>query len=483
MIRDRDRNATSPGSGAATTLGGTTRRVIATLRSSVRATAPTQPDVEDAFRRRWEALPAHARTRAQMVGRRSLGCEGTHGVFPKCNFSCTPCYHSADANRVRVDGPHTVAQVRDQMRFLRRERGPAAFAQLIGGEVSLLDPADHAAALAEMWAAGRVPMSFSHGDFSYDYLRDVSVGADGRPRFPTVSWALHIDTTMAGRSGAKKPESEAVLHPFRAEACARFARLRLEHGVRSYVAHNMTVTAENLDEVADVVTTCASMGFRMFSFQPAAYVGNEQRWVDGFRSFSDDEVWAEVERGVGRSLPFRIMQFGDLRCNRACWGAYVGDRYVPVFEDDDDADAEARDTWYRVFRGSWMHLSAPVLLIRVARSIARHPGSLLVGASWARRFVRRAGGVRRFRRGVRPVTFVMHSFIDAADVGPAWELLTRGERSDIPRVRAAQERLEACVYTMGHPETGQLVPACVQHSVLDPGENRQLVELLPLRRR
>ncbi len=33
---------------------------------------------------------------------------------------------------------------------------------------------------------------------------------------------------------------------------------------------------------------------------------------------------------------------------------------------------------------------------------------------------------------------------------------------------------------MAHPETGELVPACVQHSVLDPGENAALRRLLPL---
>jgi hypothetical protein len=33
---------------------------------------------------------------------------------------------------------------------------------------------------------------------------------------------------------------------------------------------------------------------------------------------------------------------------------------------------------------------------------------------------------------------------------------------------------------MAHPESGTLVPACVQHSVLDPGENQELRRLLPL---
>lgn len=101
------------------------------------------------------------------------------------------------------------------------------------------------------------------------------------------------------------------------------------------------------------------------------------------------------------------------------------------------------------------------------------------------RLVRRAGGLGRVigcarRREVRPLTFVMHSFIDADAVAPAWELMRRGEASDDSRVRAAQERLEACVYHMAHPETGELIPACVQHSVLDPEENKTLRNLLPV---
>jgi len=46
--------------------------------------------------------------------------------------------------------------------------------------------------------------------------------------------------------------------------------------------------------------------------------------------------------------------------------------------------------------------------------------------------------------------------------------------------RAAQERLQACSYAMAHPESDTLVPACAQHGVLDPEENRELATLLPL---
>lgn len=50
-----------------------------------------------------------------------------------------------------------------------------------------------------------------------------------------------------------------------------------------------------------------------------------------------------------------------------------------------------------------------------------------------------------------------------------------------PKIRATQERLQACSYAMAHPESGTLVPACAQHSVLDPLENLRLAQLLPVR--
>ena len=45
---------------------------------------------------------------------------------------------------------HTRSEVGAQMALLRRIRGPRAHAQLIGGEVSLLPPADHAETLQIM---------------------------------------------------------------------------------------------------------------------------------------------------------------------------------------------------------------------------------------------------------------------------------------------------------------------------------------------
>ncbi len=457
-------------------------RVVAGLLRMERLTRPADPDFVAAMARRWAELPEAVKTPGQVLGRHGVGCEGTHGVFPKCNLACTPCYHSRDANRVRVDGEHTVSHVDAQMRLLRRLRGPRAHAQLIGGEVTLLPPDDHAAALAVMREQGREPMSFTHGDVDYDYLQRLALGPDGRPRFPRLSFAAHFDKFMYGRRGIERPSSEAALAPYRRRFAEMFARLRREHGVRYFLAHNMTVTRGNLAEVAEVIRTSSADGYGMFSFQPAAFVGDDRRWRESYRDLLPDAVWREIERGAGSRLDYRVFEHGDVRCNRTAYGFYVGDRWYPFLDGNDPRDLAVRDAFFR-YLGPVSFTGTPslVLAAQLTRIVACHPHTVAVALAWLVRAVRRVG-VRRLieHRGVRPVTFVMHQFMDAADVARAWELMQRGKTSDDPRIAGTQERLAACHYAMAHPENGTLVPACVQHSILDPIENVQLRRLLPI---
>jgi hypothetical protein len=382
---------------------------------------------------------------------------------------------------VRVDGPHTLAQVEAQMSLLRGQRGPRAHAQLIGGEVTLLSPDDHAAALKIMRDYGREPMSFTHGDVDYDYLEKLVVGPGGRRRLRRVSFAAHVDSLMFGRRGIPRPPDEASLNPYRERFAAMFTRLRREHGVRYFLAHNMTVTPANLGQVAPVVRGCAAMGYGMFSFQPAAFVGDERRWHEDYRDVTGDQVWAQIERGAGARLDYRVFEHGDVRCNRAAYGFWAGDRWYPFLDGSDPRDLAVRDAFFRYFGPvNFTGTPAPVLAARIALITAAHPAVLVLAARWAARTIRRAGPGRLLRHRVRPVSYVMHQFMDAADVGPAWELTQRGQVSGDPRIRATQERLAACHYAMAHPEDGSLVPACVQHCLLDPAENRDLRTLLPL---
>jgi len=452
------------------------------LRDLERRTRPQDPDLEAALARRWAELPAHVRTRNQMLGRRTAGCEGTHGVFPRCNLACTPCYHGREANRVRTDGPHTVREVDAQMKLLRELRGPGQNAQLIGGEVTLLAPDDHAAALEAMIRHGRKPMSMSHGDFDYAYLERLALDPrTGRPRFAHLSFAGHFDSMMFGRRGVRRARSEAELHPHRRAFCEMFQRLEREHGITHYLAHNMTVTPRNIGQVAEVARACRDMGFRMLSFQPAAFVGDRARWKDEFREVTTDELWSQIETGAGGRLHADALHIGDPRCNRTAYGAYVGSDYVTLLDEDDERDRQALDAFVSTFGGMDFAVARPLLAARLARALGRHPQAVGHFAGWARRFLARAGGLRAVRADPpRAVTYVVHAFMDAKDVRPAWEGLQRGESSDDPAIRATQERLQACSYAMAHPEDGTLVPACAQHSVLDPLENQRLARELPL---
>lgn len=462
------------------------RRALSVVRRVERATRPVDPRTRVALDRRWAELPEGVRTPAQTLGRHAVGCEGTHGVFPKCNLTCTPCYHSADANKVRVDGEHTLREVRAQMALLESQRGPRAHAQLIGGEVSLLAPEDHAAALTVMREHGREPMSFTHGDFDYDYLRAVAVDSAGRPRFRRVSFAAHFDSLMRGRRGVPRPRRESDLADFRRRFAEMFTRLRAEYGVSSYLAHNMTVTPENLAEVSEVVRDVVTMGYSMLSFQPAALVGDSRRWREGYRDVTIDAVWEQIERGLGQRVRYDAVQFGDTRCNRTALGFLLGDRWYPFLDPDITVETRARDDFYTNLGGVNFGGTRPALLaVKLVRALLAYPAGGVVAGRWAGSVVRRCGGFGRFsaallHRRVAPMTFVVHRFMDAEDVGPAWAMMQEGTVARDPAVRATQERLAACTYSMAHPETGELVPACAQHAVLDPGENAALRRLLPL---
>lgn len=265
-------------------------RLGARIRQFELLTRTIDPEYRQRLQERWAELPVRVKTAAQVVGRHAIGCEGTHGVFPKCNLTCSPCYHSSDANKVRIDGAHTLREIQAQTAYLRKRRGPRGHAQLIGGEVSLLPPNDHATALQVMQAYGREPMSMTHGDFEYEYLQRLALGSDGTPRFRRLSFAGHFDSLMRGRRGIPRPLSESDLHSYRRGFVEMFEQLRREHGVRSFLAHNMTVTPANLDQVADVVRSTMTMGFSMLSFQPAAFLGDERRWNPDLRDVTSDEV-------------------------------------------------------------------------------------------------------------------------------------------------------------------------------------------------
>jgi hypothetical protein len=448
-----------------------------------RRTRPILPESKAALDHRWAELPEHVKSANQILGKFAVGCEGTRGVFPKCNLTCSPCYHSADANKIPIDGAHTISNVKSQMQHLRSKRGPRAHAQLIGGEVTLLSPQDHAASLLAMRAAGREPMSMTHGDFDYEYLLAMALDVSGKPRFEKLSFAAHFDSLMRGRRGIVRPRNEMELNPFRAQFAAMFGKLKAEHGISSYLAHNMTVTPTNVEQVADVTRSVLELPFDMLSFQPAAFIGDDRRWNEDFAEVSIDAVWNQIEQGAGRKLPWQAIQFGDTRCNRSMVAVQCDEALSPLLDPKSPKDLEVRDRFLNHFGGMIFGGTAlPTLLVKIIRRITKYPGDIVPFLAFSFRTIRRNGGSLNILRAatqhrLRFKTFVVHNFMDAVDVKPAWELMERGLDSNEPKIRETQERLRTCVYTMSHPETNRLVPACVQHSVLDPQENLQLLQI------
>jgi hypothetical protein len=460
-----------------------TMKILTHIRNWELATRPVLLESRSALDRRWAELPEHVKTPNQILGKFAVGCEGTHGVFPKCNMTCSPCYHSADANKVPIDGQHTQQNVKAQMKHLRHHRGPRAHAQLIGGEVSLLSPEDHAITLIAMREAGREPMSMTHGDFDYEYLSALALDKNGKPRFTKLSFAAHFDSLMRGRRGIVRPRYESELTPYREQFAAMFKRLKSEHGIKSYLAHNMMVTPSNLSQVAEVTTSLISTPFDMLSFQPAAYIGDERRWDANFSEISIDAVWSQIEEGVGRKLPWSAIQFGDPRCNRTMVAIQIEDSLFPLLDPENSKDLVVRDLFLKNFGGMIIGGTPPLALaIKLLRHLASHPKVIIPFLDFIIRSIQRAGGLIKIlqaglKKRIAFKTFVVHNFMDAADVKPAWEMMESGLTSSDPKILETQERLRSCMYTMSHPETNRLIPACVQHSVLDPGENLQLLQI------
>ncbi len=265
--------------------------------------------------------------------------------------------------------------------------------------------------LTVMRRYGREPMSFTHGDFDEDYLRRLVLDPDGTPRTSRISFAAHFDKFMFGRKTIKRPSSEAALHPYRQRFADMFVRLRREHGVRFFLAHNMTVTPGNLDEVADVVRFGLSLPYGMFSFQPAAYLGDQRRWREQFRA-------AHPGRGMGRDRGGRRRAAGlhgaavrrhPLQSDRprACSSMAAGIRCsTATTRMTAPPEMHFCATWRETnFSGA----PPAVVVTRLVRVLARHPAGLIIGLGWLQRTIRRAGGplavLRAATRGqLRPVT-------------------------------------------------------------------------------
>jgi len=132
-----------------------------------------------AIARRWAELPEVAKTPGQVLGRFAPGCEAPTG----CSRPAISSAPRATARGMPTrSGWTAVTPSPRSRRRCRCSRSCAARARTPSSSTAShpAPPYDHAEALSSMRRHGREPISMTHGDIDYDYLRQLMLGPDGR---------------------------------------------------------------------------------------------------------------------------------------------------------------------------------------------------------------------------------------------------------------------------------------------------------------
>jgi len=406
---------------------------------------------ERLLRERWAALPEALKHPAQLAGRSAVACGATHHVMERCDFACSCCYLGPEANKTEA---LPFEDVKAQLDELRAHLGPGGKAQITAGEVTLLPVDDLGRIVAYARAIGLDPMVMTHGQHFMDdpaYLERL-VAVHGLRKI-----SVHIDSTQRGRRGVPKNAGEIELNRVREAFAALIRRTRERTGHHLVAASTITVTEDNVGELAEV--SCWFLAnadaFRLLSFLPVAHVG---RTRDGGKSDGlDDRLWAGVEAAVGRPINRHPMHFGHSKCNSTVPLIVGGDRgRTTVFEGLREGNANDVAMFSEAAEKigpAWQwdgRLAAN--LASLTQCFLRRPGllarSLIYGArrgcAEAPRLARMAAGAlaRGRRPRLSPFLVVVHRFMNPAELD----------------TEEGRERVDACVFKV--PVNGEMISMC-----------------------
>ncbi len=386
------------------------------------------------------------------------GCGATIGVQPRCDFACTGCYLGNDANHVPALPTEAILR---QLDALRARLGPKSNIQITDGEVTLLPMDELIEIVRYARSIGGIPMVMTHGD---NLRRQPGMLERLMVEGGLTEISIHVDITQRGRDGHHAPTSELELMPLRDEFADRVRAARKSTGRPLRAATTLTVSRDNLPQVADVVRwgvkNCDAFG--MISFQPLAQVGRTRKKLVGV---SPAELWAEVAQATadfGLALPEEAsagpLHFGHPACTR----------YVPLLAVERSGEAPRLIQMIRPvpedlgiverFFSREMSCSAfrdDTALEAAARTIglvSRAPGWFLGPLRrWLRERVREELGTSLFQLGIDhlrgavridALTLTSHHFMAPAEL-----------QTDL-----GKQRLAACVFRL--PHKGDMVPMC-----------------------
>ncbi|HET9134662.1 MAG TPA: radical SAM protein [Gemmatimonadales bacterium] len=422
---------------------------------------PVRADTRANLARSRARVPEALRTPRQMLGRGGNGCGATIGAMPRCDFACKGCYLGEGANTVP---PEPVEAIKAQMRALRPSLGHAGNLQLTDGEVTLRPVEEVIELLRYARSLDLIPMLMTHGD---SFRRRPGLLELLMLEGGLTEVSIHVDTTQRGRQGERwrKATTEEALNPLRDEFAEMIREAKRATGLPLRVATTMTVTADNLAGVPDVIRWLVrnTDAVRMISFQPIAQVGRTLPGLGG--GVSVEALWEKVAQGFvryGEEGSARILDgqvwVGDPRCTRylpALVARQPGQSptWRPLRLEGDAIDRNAYDGFLDRFGGVSFRLDTPrEALARALALFVRAPGWVLRSlpgwlAAWARRLDaahpwRFAGRILAGTAQVHGITVISHHFMSEAQVG----------------TQEWRERTDLCVFNV--PINGELVPMC-----------------------
>jgi len=421
--------------------------------------------------RREADLPPSVRGPSQLAGVGHHSCGATYGVMERCDFACTSCYLTHQAN---ATPPLEEERVFRQLDQLRAYLGPRGKAQITSGEVTLLEREQLGRYIRYARSIGLDPMVMTHGQRLLDepaYL-EALVREDGLEKV-----SIHIDVTQRGRPGWQPDLREEDLHPLRERFVELIRQTRSRTGRPLQAAHTVTVTEQNLDDVAEVTRWVGEHAdaFRLLSFQPVAEVGRTHD-RDSSR-LTLDEVWKRVCDGLGQPLNRDALHFGHRECNiLALVVLLTCGRARTVFE-----TARAGKRWDRSFLGRATRAAAaftirdrplPEKILALLSLILRNPRLLIetpfygIYRLWGLRgWLAEAAGqvLRGHLPRIRKLAIVVHNFMSERELDSA----------------VGKERLAACTFRV--PVADRMVPMCeLNATALRQELNTELRERFPI---
>ncbi len=407
----------------------------------------------------WDGIAPEFRTANQMLGRHEEGCGATIGVMPRCDFACRGCYLSANANRIPA---MDLEQVKAQMRLLRRHLGPSGNLQLTDGEVTLRPIEEVIELLRYARAIGLIPMLMTHGD---SFRRNPGLLERLMTEGGLEEVSLHIDTTQRGRRGVayKSASRETDLMPLRAEFAEMVRRARRTTGLTLRVGTTVTVTSQNIGDVAAIVRWMQENAdvYRMVGFMPVADVGRTEA---GIGRVDVDTLWREIAKGLtvepanrGR-LDENQWWMGHPGCSRFVIGASVrqpgkAPRYLPLSMSSSPRDRRLLDHVFTRWAGVTFRADHP------AEAAARLAGMIIEAPNFFAWTLPRAGW--HWLRRVEPDN----------PFGLAWHILTGATQVDRLMIAShhfmsvaelateeGRQRLHHCAFKV--PVDGELKSMC-----------------------